>query len=72
MLAPVDDVPEAVRDAACVAVGFVVIGLQRAQVGRRELARRLPELEERLPPGVREAIDAVRSALRPPAPPPVG
>jgi hypothetical protein len=63
----VDDVPEALRDAAYVAVGLVVIGLQRAQVRRRELARQLPELEERLPPGVREAIDAVRSALRPPA-----
>ena len=66
---PVDDVPKALREAAYVAVGFAVIGVQRAQVRRRELARQLPDLEELLPAGFREALDIVRSALSgPPAP----
>lgn len=64
MLAPVDDVEKALREAAYVAVGFAVIGVQRAQVRRRELARRLPDLEEHLPAGIREAIEVVRTALK--------
>ena len=69
---PVDDVREGLRDAAYVAVGLAVIGFQRAQVARRQLARDLPKLEESLPVGVREALDAFRAALRTPAPPPPG
>ena len=64
-----DDVPKALRDAAYVAIGFAVIGVQRAQVRRRELARSLPDLEERLPAPLREALDALRGAV-PGAPPP--
>jgi hypothetical protein len=59
-----DDLPTALREAAYVAVGFALIGVQRAQVRRRELARQLPDLEQHLPTGVREAIDIVRTALK--------
>lgn len=59
-----DDLDKALRDAAYVAVGFAVIGVQRAQVRRRELARQLPDLEQHLPAGIREAIDVVRTALK--------
>ena len=59
-----DDVEKTLREAAYVAVGFAVIGLQRAQVRRRELARQLPDLEQHLPAGIREALDVVRSALK--------
>lgn len=59
-----DDLPTALREAAYVAVGFAVIGVQRAQVRRRELARQLPDLEQHLPTGVKEAIDIVRTALK--------
>ena len=59
-----DDVEKALREAAYVAVGFAVIGVQRAQVRRRELARQLPDIEEHLPAGIREAIEVVRTALR--------
>lgn len=64
MLSPVDDLQEALRDAAYVAVGFAVIGVQRAQVRRRELAKQLPDLEEHLPAGLREAVEIVRTALK--------
>lgn len=59
-----DELPRTLRDAAYVAVGFAVIGVQRAQVRRRELARQLPDLEANLPAGIREAIDVVRAALQ--------
>ena len=59
-----DDLPTALREAAYVAVGLAVIGVQRAQVRRRELSRQLPDLEQHLPTGVREAIDIVRTALK--------
>lgn len=53
----------ALREAAYVAVGFAVIGVQRAQVRRRELARQLPEIEQHLPAGVREILDTLRASL---------
>lgn len=61
--------PESLRDAGYVLVGLAVIGFQRAQVARRELARQLPALADQLPAAARETIDAVTSALRA-APPP--
>lgn len=64
-----EDLPRSLRDAAYMAVGFGVLGFQRAQVARRELARRLPDLAEHLPAGVREALEVVGAALRG-APPP--
>ncbi len=67
-----DDLPRSLRDAAYIAVGFGVIGFQRAQVARRELARQLPDLAEHLPAGVREAIEVVGAALRGPPPPHAG
>ncbi len=53
----------ALREAAYVAVGFAVIGVQRAQVRRRELARQLAEIEQHLPAGVREILDTLRASL---------
>ncbi|MGQ0519840.1 MAG: hypothetical protein ACT4PX_01655 [Actinomycetota bacterium] len=67
-----DDLPRSLRDAAYIAVGFGVIGFQRAQVARRELARQLPDLAEHLPAGVREALEVVGAALRGPPPPRAG
>jgi hypothetical protein len=61
---PGDDLPTALREVGYVALGFAVIGVQRAQVRRRELAKQLPELEQHLPAGVREALDIVRTALK--------
>lgn len=56
---PLKDVPERLRDAAYVAVGFAVLGFQRAQVRRRELER-----------AVRETVRA--AAAQRPEPPPTG
>ena len=59
-----EDLPTALREVAYVALGLAVIGVQRAQVRRRELVKQLPDLEQHLPTGVREAIDIVRTALK--------
>ena len=65
-------VPHSLRDAAYILVGLSVIGFQRAQVARRELARQLPELPDpaeladHLPAGVRDALETVAAALRGP------
>jgi hypothetical protein len=68
-------VPHSLRDAAYILVGLSVIGFQRAQVARRELARQLPdlpdpaelaELADHLPAGVRDALETVAAALRGP------
>ena len=69
--------PRSLQDAAYVVVGLGVLGFQRAQVARRDLARqlpglvaRLPDLAEHLPAGVREAVDVVvAAALREPCAP---
>lgn len=66
MLGPVDRPPPTLRDAAYVAVGFAVLAVQRAQVRRRELSRRLRDLEEFLPPAARDALDALRHGPPPP------
>lgn len=44
----VNEVASRARDAAYVAVGLGVLGLQRAQVQRQELARRAAAMERRL------------------------
>jgi hypothetical protein len=58
-MAPPTDLAKAVKEAAYVAVGLGVLGFQRAQVRRRELASQLqdqrPELEEQLA-GVRAQV----------------
>jgi predicted component of type VI protein secretion system len=48
------DVPKDLKDAAYVAVGLGLMGLQRAQVRRRELAKLAKELEERLAPALKD------------------
>lgn len=45
------------RDAAYVAVGFGVLGLQRAQVRRRELRKRLEGLASQLAAGGAPVVD---------------
>ena len=45
------------RDAAYVAVGFGVLGFQRAQVRRRELRKRLEALASQLAAGGAPVVD---------------
>lgn len=56
------------RDAAYVAIGLGVIGVQRAQVRREELRKQLDEAvrqaEQRLAPVIGAVEEAVRSATR--------
>ncbi|MDP9070366.1 MAG: hypothetical protein M3N68_03590 [Actinomycetota bacterium] len=62
------DGPKSIKDAAYVAIGLGVMGWQRAQVRRRELAKELEErlgpalkdLEERLQPVAEQARRAAR------------
>lgn len=56
---PLDDVTEAVKDAAYVSVGLAVIAFQRLQVRRAELAKALGE------PGgeARGAVEAIGGLL---------
>ena len=66
-----DDVPKNLREAAYVLVGFGVIGFQRAQVRRRELARRLTDLEDHLPAPARDILEVLKTGRPvPPSPPP--
>jgi hypothetical protein len=53
------EIPSFVRDAAYVAIGFGVIGFQRAQVQRRELTQ---TIEDRVKL-VEERLDAVQKDL---------
>lgn len=53
----VDEVTARARDAAYMAVGLGVLGLQRAQVRRQELARRTAGMDQHLS-GLRAGIDA--------------
>jgi hypothetical protein len=57
-----NDLSAAARDAAFVAVGFGLIGFQRAQVRRRELEQRIDEMEAGLPPQARDIVKSVRQA----------
>ncbi len=62
------DVPKDLKDVAYVAIGLGLMGWQRAQVRRRELAKELEErlgpvlkdLEERLEPVAQQAREAAR------------
>lgn len=53
----VDEIAARARDAAYVAVGLGVLGLQRAQVQRQELARRTAGMDQHLS-GLRAGIGA--------------
>ncbi len=48
------DVPKDLKDAAYVALGLGVLGWQRAQVRRRELAKLAKDLERRLGPALKD------------------
>lgn len=62
------DLTKSLRDAAYTAVGFGVLGLQRAQVRRRELADQLqsqrPELEAQLDQARDQLADLARDLER--------
>jgi recombinational DNA repair ATPase RecF len=53
----VDQVAAKARDAAYVAVGLGVLGLQRAQVQRQEMARRAAGMDQHLS-GIRAGLEA--------------
>ncbi|MGH9055002.1 MAG: hypothetical protein ACRDYY_03935, partial [Acidimicrobiales bacterium] len=72
---------DAVRETAYVAVGFAVLGFQRAQVLRVELTRAIDErfqparnqveeqagrLEQYLPAGARDVVQSIRAAASAP------
>jgi hypothetical protein len=64
------DVNRTLRDTAYMAVGFGILGFQRAQVRRREVERGLRQVEQgiedlgrRLPEPAREAFNSVRTAV---------
>jgi len=60
------DVTQTLKDSAYVAVGFSVLGFQRAQVARRELTSelegRLDDVEQRLPDHVKAVVASARQA----------
>jgi hypothetical protein len=73
------DVKKTLKDAAYVALGFVVLGFQKAQVRRRELVKtideslrpvrqeidgRLDELEGRLPVAAKELVKRARTLTK--------
>lgn len=53
----VEEVAHRARDAAYVAVGLGVLGVQRAQVQRREMARRTAAVDQHLA-GLRSGLEA--------------
>jgi hypothetical protein len=53
----VDELASKARDAAYVVVGLGVLGVQRAQVQRQELARRAAGMDQHLT-GIRSGIEA--------------
>lgn len=57
----VPEITSLAKDAAYVAVGFGLIGFQRAQVRRREIERRLEDIEAGLPPQARAVVETARS-----------
>jgi hypothetical protein len=62
----VTDVTQSLKDTAYVAVGFGVIGFQRAQVRRQELKRQLRQQRQQLAGLVKEidgAVDPVRQRI---------
>lgn len=74
MLASMADVKKTLQDAAYVAVGFGVIGFQRAQVRRQELRKqlvsrrqelegRLGELKNRVEPVVKDLEQRIEPVL---------
>lgn len=67
-MAPQTDLAKAVKEAAYVAVGFGVLGFQRAQVRRRQLASQLqeqrPELEDQLAGARAQVVELGRELER--------
>lgn len=51
------------RDTAYIAVGLGVLGFQKAQVRRRELADRYPDVHSRLQRQLNTGLDAVDSMI---------
>ena len=76
---PIDSLPKSVKDAFYTAVGFGVLGVQQLQVVRHDLRKQLrqvageveervdpvlDDLEARLPPAPRMAVEQVRVAAK--------
>lgn len=59
----VPDLAKLAHDAAYVAVGFGVVGLQRAQVARREMLRGLERQSQGSPTDVKTHIASVASEI---------
>ena len=60
----VDDVLDAAKEVGYVAVGFGVLGFQRAQVRRRELERTLRPVTQFVGTTTSGVVGAVESALQ--------
>ncbi len=57
------DMAKTLKEAAYVGIGFGVLGFQRAQVRRRQLAELGRDLERRLQPALVEATDRMEPLL---------
>ncbi len=60
-----DDVAARLRDTLYTAVGFGVLGLQQAQVRRRELQKELAKLDEKVDPVLDDLEARLPEDLRP-------
>ena len=58
------DVPKDLKDAAYVALGLGVLGWQRAQVRRRELAKLAKDLEHRLGPALEDLEERLEPVVQ--------
>ncbi len=58
------DGPKDLRDVAYVAIGLGVLAFQRAQVRRRELAKRAEEIERRLGPALKDLEERIEPVAR--------
>ena len=57
------DLTKTLKEAAYVAIGFGVLGFQRAQVRRRQVTELAQDLERRLQPALMDASERVEPLL---------
>ena len=57
------DLTKTLKEAAYVAIGFGVLGFQRAQVRRRQVTEVAQDLERRLQPALMDASERVEPLL---------
>ena len=58
------DVAKDLRDVAYIAIGLGVLGFQKAQVRRRELAQRAQEMEQRVGPALKDLGERLEPVAR--------